>query len=178
MLGSSWVAAQLSASQEGLSCMSDYTTRRTVAGSIPDEITEFFNWHNLSSRTMVVRSTQPLTKMGTRNLPGGKGRPTHKADNLTAICESTIRLSCGTACIEGIILDSEVWNLNITCTYYEIYYWICVRFCTNSCYAQWHFKEQLMAVFNVSLNSTPVYKIKNLGSKKHVTLLNFSLVLF
>jgi hypothetical protein len=28
-----------------------------------------------------------LTEMSTRNLPGGKGRPVRKADNLTAICE-------------------------------------------------------------------------------------------
>jgi hypothetical protein len=34
--------------------------------------------------------TQPLTEMSTRNLPGGKGRPAHKADNLTAICEPTV----------------------------------------------------------------------------------------
>jgi hypothetical protein len=27
-----------------------------------------------------------LTKMSTRNLPGGKGRPARNADNLTAIC--------------------------------------------------------------------------------------------
>jgi hypothetical protein len=32
-------------------------------------------------------STQPLTEMSTRNLPGGKGRPAREADNLTAICE-------------------------------------------------------------------------------------------
>jgi hypothetical protein len=31
-------------------------------------------------------STQPLTEMSTRNLPGGKGRPARKTDNLTAIC--------------------------------------------------------------------------------------------
>jgi hypothetical protein len=31
-------------------------------------------------------STQPLTEMNTRNFPGGKGQPAHKADNLTAIC--------------------------------------------------------------------------------------------
>jgi hypothetical protein len=37
-----------------------------VAGSIPDEV------------------TQPLTEMSTRNLPGGKGRPAHGADNFTA----------------------------------------------------------------------------------------------
>jgi hypothetical protein len=30
---------------------------------------------------------QPLTEFSTRNLPGGKGRLAHKADNLTAICE-------------------------------------------------------------------------------------------
>jgi hypothetical protein len=35
-------------------------------------------------------STQPLTEMSTSNLPGGKGRPAHKADNLTAICELTL----------------------------------------------------------------------------------------
>jgi hypothetical protein len=41
-----------------------------------------------SSRTMALGSTQPLTEMSTRNLPGGggKGRPGLKGDNLTAIC--------------------------------------------------------------------------------------------
>jgi hypothetical protein len=36
---------------------------------------------------MALGSTQPLTDMSTRNLPGSKGRPALKADNLTAICE-------------------------------------------------------------------------------------------
>jgi hypothetical protein len=31
-----------------------------------------------------------LTEMSTRNLPGCKGRPAHKADNLTAICEPIV----------------------------------------------------------------------------------------
>jgi hypothetical protein len=39
---------------------------------------------------MALGSTQPLIEMSARNLPGGKGRPTRKADNLTA---SVIRLS-------------------------------------------------------------------------------------
>jgi hypothetical protein len=52
--------------------------------------TDFFNWSNPFSRTMVLGSTQPLTEMGTRNLPGGKGRTARKADNLTAICEPTV----------------------------------------------------------------------------------------
>jgi hypothetical protein len=40
---------------------------------------------------MVLGLTQPLIEMSTRNLPGGKGRPTRKADNLTAICESIVK---------------------------------------------------------------------------------------
>jgi hypothetical protein len=55
-------------------------------GSIPDEVIGFFNWPNPSSRTMALGSTQPPTEMSTENLPGGKGRPTRKADNLTVIC--------------------------------------------------------------------------------------------
>jgi hypothetical protein len=41
---------------------------------------------------MVLGSTQPLTEMSTKHLPGGKGRLTDgsKADNLTAICEPTV----------------------------------------------------------------------------------------
>jgi hypothetical protein len=31
---------------------------------------------------MALGSTQTLTEMSTRNIPGGKGRPAHKADNL------------------------------------------------------------------------------------------------
>jgi hypothetical protein len=37
-----------------------------------------------------MESTQPLTEMSTRNIPGGKGRPARKADNLTAICEPIV----------------------------------------------------------------------------------------
>jgi hypothetical protein len=40
-----------------------------------------------AARTMTLGSTQSLTEMSTRNLPGGKGRPASKADNLTAFCE-------------------------------------------------------------------------------------------
>jgi hypothetical protein len=39
---------------------------------------------------MAMGSAQPLTEMRTRNLRGGKVRPAHKADNLTAICEPII----------------------------------------------------------------------------------------
>jgi hypothetical protein len=39
---------------------------------------------------MALGSTQPLIEMSTRNLPGAKGRPARKADNLTAICEPIV----------------------------------------------------------------------------------------
>jgi hypothetical protein len=39
---------------------------------------------------MALGSTQPLTEMSTRNVPGVKGRPAHKADTLTAICEPIV----------------------------------------------------------------------------------------
>jgi hypothetical protein len=35
-------------------------------------------------------STQPLVEMNTKNLPGVKGWPARKADNLIAICEPII----------------------------------------------------------------------------------------
>jgi hypothetical protein len=59
-------------------------------GSISDDVIRFFNLPNPSSRTMALGSTQPLTEMSTRNLPGGKGGPALKADNLTAIYEPIV----------------------------------------------------------------------------------------
>jgi hypothetical protein len=65
-------------------------TSRKVAGSIPNETVGFFSRFNFSSLTMALESTQPLTEMSTANLPGGKGRPALKADNLTAIFKPII----------------------------------------------------------------------------------------
>jgi hypothetical protein len=65
-----------------------YATSFKLAGSIPKEVTGFFSRSNPSSRTMALGSTQPLTEMSTRNLPGGKGWPARKVDNLTAVCVS------------------------------------------------------------------------------------------
>jgi hypothetical protein len=59
-------------------------------GLIPDEVIGFFILHNLSSHTMALGSTQPLTEMSTRNLPGDKGWWACKADSLTATCEPIV----------------------------------------------------------------------------------------
>jgi hypothetical protein len=60
---------------------------------VRDEV-DFFNLSNPSNRTMDLRSTQSLTEMSTRNPPGGKTRPTRRADTLAAIYEPNVR-KCG-----------------------------------------------------------------------------------
>jgi hypothetical protein len=64
-----------------------YATNRKVAVSIPEEVIEFLNLRNHSNRTMALGVTEHLTEVNTRNLPGVKGRPALKVDNLTATCE-------------------------------------------------------------------------------------------
>jgi hypothetical protein len=56
---------------------------------VPDEV-DFFNMPNTSSHTMALGSTQPLTEISTRNLPGGKKRPARRTDDLAAICEPNV----------------------------------------------------------------------------------------
>ena len=48
-------------------------TSRTVPGSIPGGVTGFFSDIFSSDQTMALGSIQPLVKMSTRNIPGGKG---------------------------------------------------------------------------------------------------------
>jgi hypothetical protein len=50
----------------------------------------FSNLPKPSSRTMALGSTQPLTEMSTRDLPGATKRPANKADKLTTTCESIV----------------------------------------------------------------------------------------
>jgi hypothetical protein len=56
---------------------------------VPDEV-DFLNLPHLSSRTIGLGPTHPLTEMSTRNLPGGKKRPARRADNLAAIYEPNV----------------------------------------------------------------------------------------
>jgi hypothetical protein len=48
----------------------DYATSWNVVGSILVDVIWFFIWPNLSSRAMVLESTQTQTEESTRNLPG------------------------------------------------------------------------------------------------------------
>jgi hypothetical protein len=83
---------------------------------IPMRSLDFFSWPNPSRRAMALGSTQPLTEMSSRNLPGGKRRPALNADNLTAICEPIVwkmweprrltSLWAFTACYRDSFLDT------------------------------------------------------------------------
>jgi hypothetical protein len=53
------------------SCMRHCATNRKVAGLIPDGVIGGFHCYNLSGRTMVFGSTQPLTEISTRNISWG-----------------------------------------------------------------------------------------------------------
>jgi hypothetical protein len=52
----------------------------------PNEM-DFFNLPNISSRTMTLRSTQPLTEIIPGIFLAVKKRPARRADNLAADCE-------------------------------------------------------------------------------------------
>jgi hypothetical protein len=56
---------------------------------IPDEVIEFFNLSNPSSRAMILEFTQSLTEMSISKaiLLGDKARHGRKTDNLTSIYE-------------------------------------------------------------------------------------------
>jgi hypothetical protein len=56
---------------------------------VPDEV-EFIHLPNPSNHTEVLGSTQSLTEMSTRNLPGIKKRPAHRVDNLAAVYEPNV----------------------------------------------------------------------------------------
>jgi hypothetical protein len=54
-----------------LSWLRHCATSWKVAGSFPDGVIGFFDWHNPSGRTMALGSTQPLREMSTRNVSWG-----------------------------------------------------------------------------------------------------------
>jgi hypothetical protein len=70
-----------------------YATSRKVASSRPDEVNEFFNLPNPSSRTRpwgllsLYRNEYQKQK---NNVSGSRVRPVHRVDNPTAICEPIV----------------------------------------------------------------------------------------
>jgi hypothetical protein len=71
------------------SWLRQYATSRKLAVSSPG-IGGFFNLPNSSRRSTALGSTEPVTVMSTRNIPGGKKLPARRADNLDANCEPNV----------------------------------------------------------------------------------------
>jgi hypothetical protein len=59
--------------QRSFAILLKWATIQKVTGSIPDEIIGFFSLPILTSCTIALGVTQPLTEISIRNLPGGKG---------------------------------------------------------------------------------------------------------
>jgi hypothetical protein len=73
------------------SVVASCATNLKVAGLIPDEVTEFINLPNPSSRNMSSGSTQPLTEIKIRKLLGDKGRPAGMSGNLVSLTYGPLR---------------------------------------------------------------------------------------
>jgi hypothetical protein len=57
---------------ESCSRLRQYAKILKVSGLIPVKDIKFFSSSDLSSRTVALRPTEPLTQMSIRNFPGGK----------------------------------------------------------------------------------------------------------
>jgi hypothetical protein len=89
-------------------------------GSIPDEVTEFFNLPNPSSHTMTLGFSQSLIEMSTRKcFLVSEVRPVHNADNLTAICELS-----GKCAITSLWASKARYRVSFTFTI------VVLKFCT------------------------------------------------
>jgi hypothetical protein len=108
---------------------------------------EPFNLPNPSGRIMALGSTQPLTEMSTRNFPGGKGRPAHKADNLSPPSVS------GLSRIDGNLhvfqpCGPPRTGAGIVLPFYLYYTWVCsFAFCV---FVYWQFVPLNLARFTHS----------------------------
>jgi hypothetical protein len=89
---------------------------------------------NPSSRIMALASTQSLSEISTRNLPGGKGLPARKADNLSDICESTASTYHNPIGFHGLLLGylylflSKLRNSNVE--FYSVTYLQIINYVT------------------------------------------------
>jgi hypothetical protein len=62
-----------------------------------------------------------LSEMSTRNLPGGKGRPARKADNLTAICDPIVYKMWEPRRLTALWVSTACYRDTFTFTFYSIY---------------------------------------------------------
>jgi hypothetical protein len=64
---------------------------------------------------MALGSTQPVTEMSTRNLPGNKGQLACKADSLTTICEPIVQKIWEPRCLTTPCVSMSCYTNSHTC---------------------------------------------------------------
>jgi hypothetical protein len=69
---------------------------------------------------MVLGSTETLTEMSTRNLPGGKRRTARKADNHIAICEPTVYRMWESRLLTNLWASTAYYKIRFTVTFFKI----------------------------------------------------------
>jgi hypothetical protein len=79
---------------------------------------------NLSSLSVALELTGPLTWMSTRNPPEGTGQSAHMADNLTAICEPTAQKMWEPQCLKLMSFHGVLQGYLYFIFYY---YYLCYR---------------------------------------------------
>jgi len=88
----------LSRGTQWCSWLKHCATSQKVTGLIPNGVIGIFHWHNPSSCTMVLGSTQSLTDMSTRSTSWGWRWPGLRADNLSAfMCQLSWNLEASTS---------------------------------------------------------------------------------
>jgi hypothetical protein len=70
---------------------------------------------------MALGSTQSITDMTTRKLPGGKEWPVLKADNLTDICEPVVQKMWGTSTLTTLWASAACYKDSFTFTHTSVY---------------------------------------------------------
>jgi hypothetical protein len=79
----------------------------------------FFTSPNPSSLTTALGSTWTLTERSIRNLPGNKGRPVCKDDNLTAIYELIIKKMWGPRRLTTLCASTVCYRYSFTYNNYQ-----------------------------------------------------------
>jgi hypothetical protein len=98
-----------------------------LSWGLNQDINGFFISPNPSSSTMALGLTQPLTEMSTRNLPGGKARPTYKTDILNAICEPIFYKMWDIRCLTSLSASTACYRNSFTFLLFFYLVLICSR---------------------------------------------------
>jgi hypothetical protein len=112
------------------------TTRRKVAGSVPDGIKGIFHWLNFSGHNMSTWPTRPLKEMSTRNIfwrvkaAGAYSWQPYHLNVPTVLKSSSLNLMWPSGPVQGLLYLYLYHNPSVTiCTFTHCFIrrWLSVR---------------------------------------------------